>query len=204
MARAVFSTDAILDAARAVVVERGARGLTVEAIARASGAPVGSIYHRFRSVDELLARAWLRAVRRLQCAALAVRVSVEDPIASAQAVALASYDHCVSEPADTLLLDAVSHAELLALDLPELHEQLRTVNDEVQARMSELARAVFGRADRRGRDLVLLALVDLPHGFVGRQLRSGRAAPARRGRLAAAVAAVLEQPGEHVKGASIG
>jgi AcrR family transcriptional regulator len=192
MGRAAFSTDAILDAARAVIVQRGARGLTVEALAGASGAPVGSIYHRFRSVDEVLARAWLRAVRRLQRAALAVPVSEADPLAAAQAVALANYDHCVAEPADTLLLDAVSHDELLALELPGLHEELRTVNVEIEARMGELARVLLGRADRRNRDLVLLALVDLPHGFVQHQLRSGRPAPARRERLAAAVRAVLD------------
>jgi hypothetical protein len=57
--------------------------------------------------------------------------------------------------------------------------------------MSMLARSLYKRADRRARDLVLLALVDLPHGFAHRQLISGAAAPARRRRLPAAVRAVL-------------
>ncbi len=191
MARQVFSTDSILDAARALVVQRGARAATVEAIARQAGVPVGSIYHRFRSVDELLASTWLRAARRTQERALAVPVSLRRPLPSAIAVALAMYDHCLQEPEDTLLLDALPHAELLGRELGELRGELERVNERVEALMAELARAVFGRADRRARDLVLLALVDLPHGFAGRELLQGRAAPARRERLPAAVAAVL-------------
>jgi AcrR family transcriptional regulator len=192
LARHVFSTDAILDAARDVVVARGARAATVEAIARSAGVPVGSIYHRFSSIDELLARVWLRAVRRSQRAALAVAVSSGQPLRSAEAVALAMYDQCLAEPQDTLLLDAISRAELLAADPGELRDELEAVNEEIEAMMARLSRSLLGRADRRGRDLVLLALVDLPHGFAHRQLVSGRPAPARRERLPAAVRAVLD------------
>jgi AcrR family transcriptional regulator len=189
--RRVFSTEAILDAAREVVVERGARAATVEAIARAAGVPIGSIYHRFDSLAELLARTWLRAARRSQERALEVPVSPQRPLESAEAVALAMYDHCLSDPQDTLLLDALGRGDLLAMELGGLREELETVNERVEALMAELARALYGRADRRGRDLVLLALVDMPHGFAHRQLVSGLRTPARRERLPAAVRAVL-------------
>lgn len=194
MPRRVFSTDAILDAARAVVIERGARGATVDAIARAARAPVGSIYHRFGSIDELLALLWLRAVRRNQARALAEPVDPAEPLDSAVAVALAMYDHCLAEPHDTLLLDALGRGELLSRDLGPLAAELEAVNDEVVEMMKGLARALYGRADARGRDLVLLALVDLPHGFAHRQLISGTRTPARRELLPAAVRAVLEPP----------
>lgn len=187
----MFSTEAILDAAREVVVTRGARGATVEAIARAAGVPVGSIYHRFDSLAELLARTWLRAARRSQERALAVPVAPEEPLAAAEAIALAMYDHCLADPQDTLLLDALGRSELLEMELGRLRGELETVNERVEALMAGLARALFGRADKRGRDLVLLALVDMPHGFAHRQLVSGNRTPARRGRLAAAVRAVL-------------
>jgi AcrR family transcriptional regulator len=192
LARQVFSTEAILDAAREVIVARGARSATVEAIARQAGAPVGSIYHRFSSIDELLARVWLRAVRRTQQRSLEVPVADDRPLQSAVAVALAMYDHCLAEPLDTLLLDALSRTALLALTSGELHEELESVNAEIEAMMARLARALLGKADRAARDLVVLALVDLPHGFAHRQLSSGRATPARRQRLPAAVRAVLE------------
>jgi AcrR family transcriptional regulator len=187
----VFSTEAILDAAREVVVTRGARGATVEAIARTAGVPVGSIYHRFDSLAELLAHTWLRAARRSQERALGVPVSPAEPLASAEAVALAMYDHCLDHPQDTLLLDALGRSELLEMELGKLRGELETVNERVEALMAGLARALYGRADKRTRDLVLLALVDMPHGFAHRQLVSGMLTPARRERLAAAVGAVL-------------
>jgi AcrR family transcriptional regulator len=191
LARRVFSTEAILDAARAVVVTRGARGATVEAISREAGVPVGSIYHRFDSLAELLARTWLRAARRSQERALAVPVSPERPLESAVAVALAMYDLCLEQPEDTLLLDALGRAELLSMELGALRGELEVVNERVEALMAGLARALFGRADARTRDLVLLALVDMPHGFAHRQLVSGTRTPARRERLGEAVRAVL-------------
>jgi len=191
LARHVFSTDEILDAARGVVIERGPRGATVEAIAEAAGVPVGSLYHRFRSIDELLASAWLRAVQRTQARALAVPASLEAPLEAAVAVALAMYDHCLAEPEDTLLLDVLRRGDLLSLDTGPLGGELETVNDPVLELMAGLARALFGRADARGRDLVLLALVDMPHGFAHRELISGTRTPARRERLPAAVRAVL-------------
>jgi AcrR family transcriptional regulator len=60
----------MLDVARDLLLEGGAHGATVEAISRASGAPTGSIYHRFGSRDELVTRLWMRAVRRSQAAFL--------------------------------------------------------------------------------------------------------------------------------------
>ena len=191
MARHVFSTDEILDAARQLVVERGARAATVEAIATAAGVPVGSIYHRFSSIDELLARLWLRAVRASQEAALAVPARAGEPLHGAEDVALAMYDHCLANPADTLLLDALSRAQLIEGAPAELRRELEGVNEEIERRMGEVARSLFGRADARARNLVVLALVDLPHGFAHRELSSGRATPARRERLPAAVRAVL-------------
>jgi AcrR family transcriptional regulator len=192
LARRVFSTEAILDAAREVVVTRGARGATVEAISREAGVPVGSIYHRFDSLAELLARTWLRAARRSQERALAVPVSPERPLESAVAVAVAMYDPCLEQPEDTLLLDALGRSELLTMELGALRGELVAVNKRVEALMAGLARALFGRAEGRTRDLVLLALVDMPHGFAHRQLTSGSRTPARRERLPAAVRAVLE------------
>jgi AcrR family transcriptional regulator len=192
LARRVFSTETILDAAREVVVTRGARGATVEAIARAAGVPVGSIYHRFDSLAELLARTWLRAAERSQERALAVPVSPERPLESAEAVALAMYDYCLAEPDDTLLLDSLGRTELLTMELGDLRARLETANERIEVLMAGLARALYGRADRRTRDLVLLALVDMPHGFAHRQLVAGKRTPARREQLPAAVRAVLE------------
>ena len=66
MARpAKFSLDDLLDAAGRVLLEEG-RDITMAQIARAAGAPTGSVYHRFASREELLVRLWLRSVKRFQ------------------------------------------------------------------------------------------------------------------------------------------
>ena len=48
-------TDTILDAARALALRDGPRAVSVAAIARESGAPIGTLYHRFSSRDGILA-----------------------------------------------------------------------------------------------------------------------------------------------------
>ena len=77
----LHSTNAILDSARKLLLEQGAGSATIEAIAGASGAPTGSIYHRFGSRDAMLARLWIRAVRRSQENFLAA-CAAEDPRAA--------------------------------------------------------------------------------------------------------------------------
>lgn len=42
------------------------RSVTIQSLAAASGATVGSIYHRFESREEILGEAWLLAVRSFQ------------------------------------------------------------------------------------------------------------------------------------------
>jgi AcrR family transcriptional regulator len=55
------SAEAILDAVTRLAAVNGPAAATVQAISAATGAPVGSLYHRFESRDALLAQAWLRA-----------------------------------------------------------------------------------------------------------------------------------------------
>jgi hypothetical protein len=54
-----YDTDQIVRAAGRLIASSGPGAATIGAIARAVGAPTGSIYHRFRSRDVLLAEVWL-------------------------------------------------------------------------------------------------------------------------------------------------
>ncbi|HEY1690333.1 MAG TPA: TetR/AcrR family transcriptional regulator [Solirubrobacteraceae bacterium] len=189
--RELHSQEAILDAARKLVVEGGPRSVTVGAVAAASQAPTGSIYHRFTSVDELLARLWIRAVRRSQEATLTV--DFEDPAAGVIAAALALYDFCLEHREDALLLGAFRRRDLERAELPgELREELKQVNEPIERPLGELVRRLLGSKSRASLDIVLLAVVDLPYGFARRYLDGeGSPPPERRERLAAAVEAVL-------------
>jgi len=55
---AIFSADAIVDAAVALLAEGGPSAASLAAIARKVGAPTGSIYHRFESRAAIIATAW--------------------------------------------------------------------------------------------------------------------------------------------------
>ena len=63
---AKFTEDQILDSALRLVAEGGPGAATIAGIAGLLGAPVGSIYHRFRSRDLLLARFWIRTIKDFQ------------------------------------------------------------------------------------------------------------------------------------------
>jgi AcrR family transcriptional regulator len=177
--------DAIMDAARCVVLERGPRGTTIGAIADASGAPTGSIYHRFASVDELLARLWMRAMRRVQT----VMLGAGEPVAAALAV----YDFCLREREEALLLSTFRLDDFAAAELPLLaRAALDRLNDEIDPMIDALADTLGGPA---ARDTVLLAIRDLPYGAALPHLRAGtKPPPERRLLLQRAVRAVIAAP----------
>jgi AcrR family transcriptional regulator len=193
MARpAVHSESAILDAARSLVLAEGARSTTVAAIAAASGAPKGSIYHRFASVDDLLAEMWIRAVRRSQGAFLEA-LEQADPVAAAVAGALAIHDFADRYPADARLLAALRREDLVAtVDAPRLRRELDDLNRPLEVALADLARRLYGRASRANVERTVLAVVDLPQGAIRRHLLAGAALPrGLRAQLEAAVRAVL-------------
>jgi AcrR family transcriptional regulator len=192
----VHSEDAILDAARALVLEGGARSATVNAIAEASGAPKGSIYHRFASLDELLAEMWIRAVRRSQRAFIEA-LERPDAMSAALAGALSIHDFAEKEPGDALLLASLRREDLIeSVKTPRLRRDLEQLNEPLQAALRKLARRLFGRAARADLELTLCAVVDLPIGAIRRHLIAGSPLPRTlRAQLEAAVRAALLEAG---------
>src|SRR5580692_2355661 len=57
-----FDPAEFVDAALLLLSEGGPTAVTMVAIARRSGAPTGSIYHRFPGRSAVVAAAWLRAL----------------------------------------------------------------------------------------------------------------------------------------------
>src|SRR6201987_5443882 len=91
-------TDVILDAARELVLDGGPRAASVAAIAKSSGAPPGTLYHRFGNRDGILTAAWLRALGRFQARALAARADA--PLETAVAMAVAAVGFARELPPD--------------------------------------------------------------------------------------------------------
>jgi AcrR family transcriptional regulator len=188
----------MLDAARELVLESGAGAATVGGIARASGAPSGSIYHRFGSRDELLAQLWMRTARRSQARFLAALSSFPDPVDAAAAAALSIYDFALKETADARLLislrrqDLVPQASIGARSRLELED----LNRPIEKAIDQLTCRIFGSSTRASLEVTLLAVVDLPYGAVRRLLIAGSEPPATlRVPLERAVRAVLTTKG---------
>jgi|SRR5579864_1934006 len=184
--------DDILDAARALVLERGVHSATVDSISRHSRAPVGSLYHHFGSRDHLLAEMWVRAVRRSQAAFIAA-VRHTDPEQAAVDAALSIYDFVREHPADARLLASFRREDLLReARRPSLIRDLEHLNQPLRRAVTALARRLFGRPTQGAIAQTLLVTIDLPMGAVRRYLLAGRGVPELlREPLEAAVRAVI-------------
>ncbi|WP_018602302.1 TetR/AcrR family transcriptional regulator [Mycobacterium sp. 155] len=160
-------TDAILDATRALVLTDGPRAASVAAIARASGAPAGTLYHRFGNRDGILTAAWLRALERFQSRAMAA--AGDTSVDSAVAMGVAAVRFARATPEDARLLLTIRPSDLLDGE-PDVNFETRlaTMNAPLIGRLRELARGVFGSDDTRTMDAIARAVVDLPYAVVRR------------------------------------
>jgi AcrR family transcriptional regulator len=187
--------DMMLDAARDLILADGSRSATIEAIASASGAPTGSIYHRFSSRDELIARLWMRAVYRSQASFVAA-LERQDPRDAALAAAMSIIEFCEENPADARLLVSFRREDLVRSKASgPLIDELEELNRPVQRAVVDLARRLYGNRTRAALNRTLLAVFDLPYGAARRYLIAGEKLPsALRADLAHAVSAVIDQP----------
>ncbi|OBG52047.1 MULTISPECIES: TetR/AcrR family transcriptional regulator [unclassified Mycobacterium] len=160
-------TDVILDAARALVLDGGPRAASVAAIAKASGAPAGTLYHRFGNRDGILTAAWLRALERFQARALAA--DGETPADTAVAMAVSAVGFARELPDDARLLLTIRPGDLLD-DEPDaaFQQTLAAMNAPLTERIAVLARQLYGNNRPRSVDAVARAVADLPYAVVRR------------------------------------
>jgi len=156
---AKFAREDLLQAAAADLARGGAA--RIEAIATAVGAPVGSIYHRFTSREELLAEAWLLAVRHFHAAVLPPLVAArnaEEGVEAALAVPRWSRTH----PQLAALLVLRRQSDFLTADVPApLRREAATLNDTVAREIR-----AFARRAKRSRLQCRIGLVGIPYGAV--------------------------------------
>ena len=169
-------TDGILDAARTVALRDGPRATSVSAIARESGAPAGTLYHRFGNRDRVLHAAWLRALGRFQVEALA-GADTPDPVEAGVAMAVAAVRFARRWPDDARLIVVVRRRDLLDGDVDaDFEQRLAALNAPLRDAVVRIARAL-GRTDAAGREVVVQAVVDLPESAVRRHIRDGSTVP---------------------------
>ncbi|HWU32247.1 MAG TPA: TetR/AcrR family transcriptional regulator [Marmoricola sp.] len=199
MARPRLHTlDDLLDVAEQLVTHGDPAGLTLRSLATASGASNGTIYHAFRSKEDLLAQLWLRASARLGAR---IEQAVEahrddDPQDVVVAVATAPVAFTREYPESAQLFFAQRSDQLFSGDIsPDLVASLAAERQRFVTEMVGLAKAAWNRRDRSAVDAIAACVVDIPGGMIRRALIEGRridAATERR--IDAAVRAVLALP----------
>jgi AcrR family transcriptional regulator len=188
-------TDVILDAARALVLDGGPRTASVAAIAKTSGAPAGTLYHRFGNRDGILTSAWLRALERFQARALAA--DGDTPADTAVAMAVAAVGVARALPDDARRLLTIRPGDLLD-DEPDatFRRTLAAMNAPLTERIAVLARQLYGNARPRSVDAVARAVADLPYAVVRRHAHDDPMPSWLEKDVAASSLAVLQSFGE--------
>jgi AcrR family transcriptional regulator len=160
-------TDVILDATRSLVLAEGPRAASVAAIAKASGAPAGTLYHRFGNRNGILTAAWLRALERFQARAMAA--AADTALESAVAMAGAAISFTRELPEDARLLLTIRPGDLLDGEPDAAFEHtLAAMNAPLLERVRSLADELYGSSDPRCVDAVARAVADLPYAVVRR------------------------------------
>jgi AcrR family transcriptional regulator len=166
-----FDPAEFVDAALVLLSEGGPSAVTMSAIARRSGAPTGSIYHRFPSRSAVVAAAWLRALTDF---AGAIEAALKP---GAAATVLVTWSRAHPREARALFLNAPS--DLFDTDPPE------ELSAAIRAQEARIEAAFEGRLDaapgpRRAEAFARLrfAVIDGPVALIRPYLQTGEPIPA--------------------------
>src|SRR5262245_50498756 len=99
-----YNTDVLLDAAAEILAAEGPAAVTMSAVARAAGAPSGSMYHRFATRAVLCAQLWLRTQERFHRGLMAALSVATDPQECCVAAARFTVHWCREETVQAQVL----------------------------------------------------------------------------------------------------
>ncbi|WP_280399504.1 TetR/AcrR family transcriptional regulator [Nocardia carnea] len=184
-----YDADRLLDAAADLLASGGPAAVTMSGVAKAAGAPSGSVYHRFPDRPALLAALWGRALRRFHGELLAA-LSRGEPREAIVHGARVSLEWARRHPRDARVLLAGARE----LDERSWSEPARAATARANAALhNRLAALIEGCAETSpdAADRIFLAVIDLPYAMIRRYLGAGREIPAHAADLAEQAAAAL-------------
>jgi len=175
MARpAAFTKTAILDSARDIAAFAGPSALSIAAVGQKLGAPTGSIYHRFKSRDELLATVWLDAIETFQAAVFDEVANGCGPAELAAFVVRWCRDNHTLAKLLTLYRRSEWLGDRVGKDVRKRAEEL---NVPVRAMIEEGAERWLGERTPRACDVVQLVVITLPSAGVKEWLHRDQQVP---------------------------
>lgn len=172
----MHTDEQILSAVRDLLLAHGPRGVTTAAVSERSGAPTGSLYHRFGSRAAMVAEMWVRTIREFHSELFKVSAVAEPGMDRALALAGAIVDYSSRNPESARLMLVASREELEndPSISSELGNSLATLNDPVNELVMQLAEELYGRASLSGVDRVTIGVIGIAYTAVRRMLLSDR------------------------------
>lgn len=153
-------------AALRLVADRGPQALTIADVARETGAPTGSIYHRYRSREHLLAELWMEVVEGFQ-AGFAGRLAQADDAEGAIEAARFMPSWAREHPLETRLLLLHRRQDFVSGQWPEdLSERAAALEPQLGAALRAFALRAFRRSDADTMARLRYALLDAPFGAI--------------------------------------
>ena len=174
---AKFDDDQILTAAGRIIAADGPAGATIGAIARAVGAPTGSIYHRFDSRDVLLAQVWLRAARAFQ-AAFFEHLAGAPARKAGLAAALYMAQRVRAHPEEARILLFHRRDDFVDRGWPApLRRQAAELGRQIETELRTFSERLCGRADARTIRMVAYGVVEAPFAAIRPHVAAGQPLP---------------------------
>jgi len=174
---AKHSEAGILHVAGQLVSERGPAATTVTAISEALGAPSGSIYHRFRTRDELLGKLWLSKARLFQGRAESA-LKAPDAKRAALAAALSILDTAREDMVGARIMLLYRREDFFVPGWPaSMKREAERLGQQVNVMIGQTTRRLFGRSTTSARQAVRFAVLEAPVAAIKSYVASGEAFP---------------------------
>jgi len=163
----------ILEGAKHVSVESGPQKLTIAAVAKSAGMPIGSIYHRYASRDEILAALWFDLVETFQARFLAELEAAEVVPAGLAAVRMAC-EWVRQHPREARLMLLHRREDFAAERWPASYRRrAAALAHRADVSLRQYATRLTGRTGAAQLRAVRFALVDLPTAALKRDVEAG-------------------------------
>jgi AcrR family transcriptional regulator len=173
----MFERHDMRGAALRLVADRGPQAVTVAALAQELGAPTGSIYHRYRSREQLLAELWMDVVEAFQ-EGFITRLAGADDIEGAVGAALFMISWTREHPLESRLLLLHRRQDFVAAEWPaDLVDRAAGLEPQIGAALRAYAQRAFGHADADTMARLRYALLDAPFGGIKPYVQARRRLP---------------------------
>ncbi|MBN2686914.1 MAG: TetR/AcrR family transcriptional regulator [Deltaproteobacteria bacterium] len=171
--KARYDKEQFIGGALKILAERGPAGVTMNAVAEETGAPIGSVYHRFVSRDVLMAELWFQVVESFQRGFL-IALEQGDGLEAALHTPRWVREH----PKEGRVLLLHRRDDFSRGEWPDdIKAHAVSLAAELRKGIRSFVRKKFGRMSKRAMDRTVFVLVDAPHAAVRRYLESDEVPP---------------------------